>query len=81
MFPDRLDDVLVKVAGIAHEAASDVVCVLHAIEDGIDDGELGALTQLHLATLHIGVQVLDPVVVLDGQSLVDVVLEDDDVRV
>ena len=81
VLPDRLDDVLVKVARVTHEGSSNVVCVLHALKDGVDDGHLGALSQLHLAGLHRRVQILDPAMVFGSERLVDVILEDDNVRV
>lgn len=37
---DALDDILVEVARVAHELPGDVVGVLHALEQGVNEGEL-----------------------------------------
>ena len=78
---DLLDDILIEVAGVAHQAAADVVCVLEAAEDVIDHRGLRALAELGLCDLSLLVQALYPAVVLSGQVLGDVGLELDHVVV
>jgi hypothetical protein len=78
---DLLDDILIEVAGVAHQASADVVCVLEAAEDVIDHGSLRALAELGLCDLSLLVKALYPAVVLSSQVLGDVVLELDHVVV
>jgi hypothetical protein len=47
---DLLDDILIEVAGVAHQASADVVCVLEAAEDVIDHGSLRRLRSSVFAT-------------------------------
>lgn len=76
-----LDDILIEVTSVAHEAAGDVVGVLEAVEDVIDHRRLRALAELGLSDLGLLVEVLHPAVVLSSQVLGDVVLELDHVVV
>jgi len=78
---DGLDGLVVKVTRVADHATDDVVCVLETIKDVGCDGELGALSQLHALALALGVDALDPLVVLLCVALLDVLLEDDHIRV
>jgi translation initiation factor IF-1 len=78
---DGLDGLVVKVARVADHAADDVVCVLQPVEDLRRHGELRPLAQLHALAGALCVDALDPVVVLLGVALLDVLLEDDHVRV
>lgn len=48
---DGLDGLLVEVARVAEDAASDVVRVLETLKDVGSDRELGALSQLHAVAL------------------------------
>ena len=76
---DGLDSLLVKVTRVSHHAGH-VVCVLKTVEDVAGDWEvLGALSQLHALLVVLGVDALDPVVVLGG--ILNVLLEDDHVAV
>ena len=81
MSANLLDDILIEVTGVAHEAAGDVVGVLEAVEDVIDHRRLRALAELGLSDLGLLVKVLHPAVVLSSQVLGDVVLELDHVVV
>lgn len=76
-----LDDILIEVTGVAHEAAGDVVGVLEAVEDVIDHRRLRALAELGLSDLGLLVEILHPAVVLSSQVLGNVVLELDHVVV
>lgn len=79
MVPDGLDGLVVEVARVALHAGH-LVDVLETIEDLSGNGELrGALSQLHALLVVLGVDALDPVVVLGG--ILDVLLEDDHVAV
>jgi hypothetical protein len=78
--PDLLDGLVIEVARVAHQRAN-VVCVLEALEDIGGERELGPLAQLHAFALALGVDVLDPAVVVLGIGMLDVLLEDDHVRV
>lgn len=69
------------MAGVAHKVLADLVGVLEAIEDVIDDGELGALSQLNALLLTSAVNLLDPAVVVGSRGARDVLLELDDVSV
>jgi hypothetical protein len=79
--PDSLDGLLVEVAGVASEAANDVICVLEAFKDLGGERELGALAQLHPVVLALCVDALHPAVVVFGIAALDVLLEHDHVRV
>ena len=77
--PDGLDGLIIKVTRVALHAGH-LVNVLETIKDLSSDGELrGALSQLHTLLVVLGVDALDPVVVLGG--ILDVFLEDDHVAV
>lgn len=78
---DLLDDLIIEVAGVADQAASNAVGVLEAGEDVIDKREGGTLPELSLAELDFSVKVIDPAVVRESEVLGDVVLELDDVAV
>ncbi len=76
---DGLDGLLIEVARVALHAGH-LVCVLETLEDLRSNGELrGALSQLHALLIVLGVDALDPVVVLGG--ILDVLLEDDHIAV
>lgn len=79
--PNLLDDILIEVAGVAEEAAGDVVGVLEALKHLVDDGELRALAQLGPLGLARAVDLLDPGVMSGRIIVLDVALELDDVRV
>ena len=81
MSANLLDDILIEVTSVAHEATGDVVGVLEAVEDVIDHRGLRALAELGLCDLSLLVQALYPAVVLSGQVLGDVGLELDHVVV
>jgi hypothetical protein len=67
MPPDLLDGGIIKVAGVAHESAADLVRVLETLEDSVDERGLATLPQLKLAGLLAGgVNRAQPVVVVGG---------------
>lgn len=76
---DLLEGLIVKVTGVAHQAADNVVCVLQTLKDIGGHRELGALAELHAVILSLGVNALHPLVVL--LRILDVLLQDDNVRV
>jgi hypothetical protein len=78
--PDLLDGLVIEMARVAHQRA-DVVCVLEALEVIGRQRGLGPLAQLHAVALALGVDALDPAVVALGIGVLDVLLEDDHVRV
>ena len=69
------------MTGIAQEATGNIVCVFDALEDIGGDGELRALSQLGTVNLGGNMCILDPELVVYGSVLVNMVLEDHDVRV
>lgn len=69
------------MTGVSHKRATDVVGVLQTLEDGVGDWSLRALAKLGLSGLDGGVEVLNPGVVLLGQGVCDMLLENDNVRV
>lgn len=77
---DLLDGGLVEVARVAEEAA-DIVGVLQTLKDGLDQGLLASLAKLEALIALLGVDVLDPRVVVGSGIGRDVLLELDDVRV
>lgn len=79
--PDLLNGLVIEVAGVAQEASDDVVGVLETLEDVGGQRELGALPQLHAVLLVLCVDVLDPTMVVVDICSLDVLLEDDHVRV
>lgn len=79
MSANLLNDVVVKVARVAHHASGNVVGVLEAVEQLVNHGRLRALPQLSLGLLGGSVDVLDPVVVLSSEVGGDMVLELDHV--
>jgi hypothetical protein len=81
MPPDLLDDVLVKVSGIAQEVLSNVVGVLQSSENIIQERKLAALPQLCHLELSCIVDILHPAVVVLGAAGGNVLLELDDVLV
>lgn len=81
MPPDLLNRGIVKMTSVAEEARADVVRVLQAAEDLLDQWNLAALTKLQTFTFARTVHLLNPTVVLIGQGVGDVVLELDDVLV
>lgn len=80
MVSDLLDHGLVKVASIALEGITDVKGVLQARE-GLVCERNGALSQLEALSLALLVCVLKPHVMVAGSSMINMVLELDDVRV
>lgn len=80
VIPDLLNDGLVKVAGVALEALANVEGVLQTSKGLVCEGS-GALSQLKALLLAMAVDVLDPGVMIRRSSLINVVLELDDVRV
>lgn len=79
MSANLLNDVLVEVARVAHQATANVVGVLEPAEDVIDHRGLRALAELGLCNLSLLVEALYPAVVLGSQVLGDVGLELDHV--
>lgn len=77
--PDLLDGGIIEVTGVAQEVLANLVCVLQAVEDIVNHGLLATLAQLETLILSGGVNVLDPVVVVRGAGVRDVLLELDDV--
>ena len=70
------------MAGVAHEVLADLVGVLEAIENVVNNGELGALlSQLNTLLLTRRVNLLDPAVVVRSRGARDMLLELDDVSV
>lgn len=78
---ELLEHRVVKVAGIAQEATGNVVGVLHALHDLVDDGRTRPLSELKLPLLCRDVQVVDPRMVGSGIVVVHMVLELDNVAV
>lgn len=82
MSADLLDDRVIEVAGVAQEAASDVVGVFQAMEDIIGrEWELRTLPEFGSDVLALEVDGVDPALVAIDSGLGDVLLEDDDVGV
>ncbi len=67
MPPDLFDDRVIKVARVAHEVLADLVRVLQATEDIVDQGNLATLTKLDAFILLGGMNLLDPVLVGGGR--------------
>lgn len=66
---------------VAHQATFNVVGVFETLEDGRNNWNLRPLLDFNLFCFNAFVQLLDPVMVLEGQGLGDVLLEDDQVGV
>lgn len=81
MLADRLNGSLVKVTGVAEEGPSNVVCVLQASVELIEEWLLRPLLELTLDALLVGVDSVNPVVVCDGELVGHMVLEHDHVAV
>lgn len=82
MSSDLLDCGVIKVAGVAHEVTADLVGVLKALKDSVDERELAALPQLKLTRLLAGgVNRAQPGVVVGGVRVSHMLLELDDVAV
>jgi hypothetical protein len=62
MVSDLLDDLIIEVAGVSQEVASDVVCVLYTLEDICGNWELRSLSKLGTLILSGQVDVLHPAV-------------------
>ena len=75
---DGINDRLVKVTRVALEARH-VVCVLETVKDSLEEGSLRSLAELELGVQGLLVDVLDPVVVSGGITVVDVILESNEV--
>lgn len=78
---DLLERLLIEMTRVTHHTANDVVGVLETVEDLGGDGELGALAQLHALILSLCVDALHPLVVALCVLVLDVLLENDHVRV
>lgn len=81
MSPDLLNDLVVKVTGVTQQATGDVVGVLETLKEIVCNGELRTLAELGPLVLAGSVDVLDPGVVGGRVGVLDVLLEDDNVRV
>lgn len=81
MSPDLFNDRVIEMAGVAKEFLADLVRVLQATEDIINQRELTTLSQVHTLNLLGRVDVLDPSVVIRGRCFVYMLLELDDIRV
>lgn len=77
MVSDLLDHGLVEVTSVALETIANLEGVLHALENAL--GGDGALSQVKASLLAIGVDVLDPSVVIISRGIIDVILKLDDV--
>jgi hypothetical protein len=64
MSPDLLNDRLIEVAGVAKEVLANLVRVLKAAEDIINQRKLAPLSQVHTLDFLGSVDVLDPGVVV-----------------
>jgi hypothetical protein len=78
---DGLDRLVIEMARVSDQSTDDVVCVLEAIENLLCEGELRSLPQLGAFALALCVDVLHPAVVLLGVAVLDVLLENNHVRV
>lgn len=78
---DGLDGCVIEMTRVAHQSTDNVVCVLETIKDVLSHRELRTLAQLHTLILALGVDVLDPAVVVLDVVVLDVLLEDNHVRV
>jgi hypothetical protein len=78
--PDLLNDVLVEVTGIALEAAN-LEGVLQTVKDVVTSKNAASLTELKALLFAFSVDALDPALVLVDISLINVVLELDDVGI
>jgi hypothetical protein len=76
---DLVNNIIVEVARISKQTAWNVISVLEPIVDLLEEGELGALLELHLLVLGVKVEVLHPVVVGVGMVISHMVLEDNNV--
>jgi predicted transcriptional regulator len=72
---------LVKVTRVALESSGNVECVLQTIVDSLDQGLLRTLAELELGAERLLVNILHPVVVGSSITVVDMVLEGNQVRV
>lgn len=78
---DLLDDLIIEMASVAQEVLANLVGVLQAAEDIVNQGDLAALLEVGANVLARGVNLLDPALVCRGRVLGYVLLELDDVRV
>ena len=81
MVSDLLNDRLVEVTCVALEAIANLEGVLQTVKDVVGAEDVASLAELKALLLDVGVDALDPVVVLGGIRLIDVVLELDDVGI
>jgi hypothetical protein len=76
--PDLLDDLVIKVARVADEVGADLVGVLQAAEDVVNQATLPEVGALRLT---VRMNLLNPSMVGLNLVVVDMLLELDDVRV
>ena len=81
MSSDSFDCTFIEVSRISKQATCDVEGMLQSLKGLIEEGELGALPKLEDARLGVLVEGLHPAVMGRGISVVDMVLEDNDIRV
>ena len=77
MSSDFLNDRVIKLAGVAQEVPRDIVRMLDSVEDSRGEWELRPLSKL----CPLSVEILHPGVMISRCNLVDMLLEDDDIRV
>lgn len=79
MSPNLLNDILVKMSGIAQKAASQIIGMLQTTIG--HQGHLGSLGKLSLIRLQLEMLMLDPAVMDSGSFMGDVLLENNDIGV
>lgn len=79
--PDLLDGLLIEVASITKELGADLVGMLQAVEDIVNQRELTTLLEVYPLVLTSGVELLDPSVVIRHLLLSYVLLELDNVGI
>ena len=61
-----LDDRVIEMARVPQEITSDIVCVFHALEDGVGKRKLPSLSKLCSYVLALEMSVLHPAMVSGG---------------
>jgi hypothetical protein len=77
MSPNLLNSLVIEVARVAQQSASDVVGVLQALEYISRDRVLGALSQLCPLLLAGQMEILNPIVMRSGIGVLYMFLEHD----
>ena len=77
MSPNLLNSLVIEMARVAQQPASDVVGVLQALEYISRDRVLGALSQLRPLVLAGQMEILNPIMMRSGIGVLYVLLEHD----